>query len=105
MKTTLNRKIWLVQPIARILRRLLSGFALAMAVRERLHAARPGLANGSSRAALGLRADVKHPRNPAYRGRLPASRPRRKPAQCPAPPQGAVWRQVPGLHNKDVAAK
>ena len=89
MKTTLNRKIWLVQPVARILRQLLSGFAPATAVRERLQAARSGVAHGSRRAARGLRAAVKHPRNPAHPGRLPATRPRRKPAQCPVPPQGA----------------
>ena len=80
----------LVQSVARILRQLLSGFAPATAAREYPHAARPDVAHGSSRAALGLRPAVKHSRHPAHSERLPASRPRRKTAQCQAPPQGAV---------------
>ena len=104
MNTTQNRNRF-AQPLARILRQFLSGFALETAVREHLHAARPGVAHGSSRTALGLRPTVKHACNPAQPGRLPASRPRRKPAQCPAPPQGAVWRQVPGSHNKKRAGE
>ena len=48
----------LVQPVARILWRLLSGFTLATGVREYLHAARSGVAHGSSRAALGLRPTI-----------------------------------------------
>ena len=74
-------------------------------MREKLQAAPPGVAHGSSRAALGLRPAVKHARHPAHSERLPASWPRRKTAQCPAPPQGAVWGQVSSLHNKERAGE
>ena len=52
-------------------------------------------------AALGLRASVKRPCHPAHPERLPASRPRQESTLCPAPPQGAVWRQVSSSHNKE----
>ena len=103
MNTIQNRKNWLVQSVAEILRQLLSGFAPVTAVRECLHAARPDVAHGSSRAAPGLRAAVKHPRNSAHPERSPASWPRRKSALCPVPPRGAVWRQVSSSHNKERA--
>ena len=108
---TIQNSNRLVQPIARFLRQLLSGCALATAVRKNLHAAsphvahrpwraaRPDVADGSSRAALGLRPAVKHPRNPAHPDRLPTSRFRQESTLCPAPPQGAVWRQVLISHN------
>ena len=102
MNTILNGNR-LVQPLARILRQLLSGFALATAVRENLRAARPGVAHGSSPAALGLRAAVKYPRDPSHPDRLPTSRARPKSTLFPAVPQGAVWRQVSSLHNKKRA--
>ncbi len=101
MNTSLNSKR-LVQPIARILRQLLSGFTLATAVRENLHA-RPAVAHGSRRAALGLRPAVKHPRNPAHPDRLITRRSRQESTPCPAPPKGAVWRQVSSSHNKERA--
>ena len=104
MNTIRNRNR-LVQPIARFLRQLLSGFAPATAVRKHLPVERPGVAHGSSRAALGLWPTVKHACNPAQPGQLPASRPRRKSAQCPAPPQGAVRRQVSGSPSKERAGE
>ena len=104
MNTSLNSKR-LVQPIARILRQLLSGFTLATAVRENLHAAMPDESHGSWRAALGLRPAVKHPRNPAHPDRLPTSRSRQEATPCPAPPQGAVWRQLSSSHNKERAGE
>ena len=102
---TIQNSNRLVQPVARILRQLLSGFALAPAVRENLNAVRPDVAHGSSRAALGLRSAVKHARNPAHPDRLPASPSRQESTLCPAPPQGAVWRQVSSSHNKERAGE
>ena len=102
MNTILNRNR-LVQPVARIMRQLLSGFALPMALRENLHVAKPDVAHDSSPAALGLRAAVKYPRDPAHPEWLPTNRPRQKSTLFPAAPQGAVWRQVSGLRNKERA--
>ena len=94
LMNTIQDRNRFVQPAARILRRI-----LATAVRDYLQAAHPGAAHRSSRAALGLRPAVKRPPNPAHPERLPATRPSRKPVECPAPPERVIWGQLSCSRN------